>query len=317
MNPLHSSKRFVRKIVVLFLCFLAFSGVFLTVANYKFSWLRKTPGKDPDPQSMYVQVSSQPQRSQMPSQPETFSEPPEQSSCVSQPESQNESSLTLVYADEFDGDELNQSVWNKVQQTAAANGELQRYQAKAVTVADGALVLTAWPDGANGGYVSGWVDTLEKLELSYGRVEIRMKLCEGKGLFPAVWLMHKSDGDGRYLEIDIMENLSEYPNTIYGVLHMEAPGEKSGHGSTNIQIEDPLEYHVYAVNWNKNGISWSIDGEEYLYLQRDISPHELYLILNLAVGGNWPGSPDDTTPFPASVYVDYIRVYSLEDAYAD
>ena len=151
-------------------------------------------------------------------------------------------------------------------------------------------------------------------------MEARIKLPYGQGIWPAFWML----GDNLYQkgwptagEIDIMEFIGREPDRIYGTVH--APGYSGGDGvGSSITVSaDSLrnDFHIYAIEWEENEIRWYFDDQEYFKLTPADVPdewifdHPFFITLNLAVGGRWPGYPDDTTEFPQFLYVDYVRVY--------
>lgn len=171
---------------------------------------------------------------------------------------------------------------------------------------------------------SGRITTLGKFEQEYGKFEARIKVPAGQGLWPAFWSMGNDidstgwPGNG---EIDIMEIVGNEPSTLYGTIHGEGySAEKGITGS----VERPGggvfadSFHVFSMEWSPDQIIWKLDGKQYFQVTKDSIPsgsrwafdHPFYLLLNLAVGGVWPGSPDETTKFPATLLVDYVRVYT-------
>ncbi len=153
----------------------------------------------------------------------------------------------------------------------------------------------------------------------YGLFEVRMKIPPGQGLWPAFWMLGNSNDWPNCGEIDVMEAIGSTPNTVYGSAH--------GPGFTGAAVSNwyflstaPLsaDYHVYAVNWQPGRIDYYFDNIWYATVTPASLPagatwvfdnQPMFMILNLAVGGSWPGSPDNTTPFPADLLVDYVRVY--------
>jgi beta-glucanase (GH16 family) len=172
-------------------------------------------------------------------------------------------------------------------------------------------------------YSSARLITKGKFTQQYGKVEARMKLPRGKGLWPAFWMMgddFDSAGWPDCGEIDIMENVGNEPSTLYGTIH--GPGyhsENGPGGSTTSPDGRPLAdaFHTYAVEWLPDSISWFVDGKRYLTLtpadipsgSRWVFDHPFFMLLNVAVGGTWPGNPGSSTTFPQQLTVDYIRVY--------
>jgi len=197
------------------------------------------------------------------------------------------------------------------------------------TVANGALVITAKKE--SGGhtcwygpcqYTSTRITTQGKHEFMYGRIEARMKLPSGQGLWPAFWMLGSnidSVGWPASGEIDNMEHINT-EDKVYGTIHWDSGGHASyGCPSSDvIPTIDSTVFHIYAIEWDLNKITWRVDGTQYCEanIQDSINSTEefhkpFFILLNLAVGGDWPGSPDANTVFPAKVYVDYVRVYYL------
>ncbi len=158
------------------------------------------------------------------------------------------------------------------------------------------------------GYTSGVMSTKLSYAQTYGYFEIKAKLPEGNGLWPAFWMMPlHSTG-----ELDVFEQLGKDPSTIYQTSHSAARGSTI---STAVHLDSPDQFHTYGMLWDKNYLIWYIDGVE---TSRQATPADLnspmYMIMNLAVGGTWPGNPDSTTPFPASMGIDYVRTYTLNSS---
>jgi len=200
---------------------------------------------------------------------------------------------------------------------------------------------------ARRGYTSARIRTKNLLDLQYGRIEVRAKLPHGQGLWPAIWMLPTENRYGGWPhsgEIDIMEainlNAEGADNLIYGTLHYgEAwPNNSYSNTTTDLAPTPWLEFHEYAIEWEQNEIRWFIDGQHYA-TQRpattsslgwftvrnvpgvDPSPtsdagipfnHPFHLILNVAVGGDWPGDVGDSTVFPQRMEIDYVRVYQCE-----
>ena len=194
---------------------------------------------------------------------------------------------------------------------------------------NGNLVITT-RDASNSGlncyygpckYTSARLLTQHKLEFGYGRVESRIKVPAGSGLWPAFWSLGNDIGQVGWPqtgEIDIMEFVGRVPNEIFGTIH--GPGYSGGQSfGGKYDVGEPVgaKYHTFTVDWQPNLIIWYIDGIEYhRATPADVAPnqwvfdHPFFLLLNVAVGGNWPGYPDETTSFPQTMLVDYVRVYS-------
>ncbi|MDI1241870.1 MAG: glycoside hydrolase family 16 protein [bacterium] len=176
-------------------------------------------------------------------------------------------------------------------------------------------------------YTSARLITKGKFQFTYGRAEARIRVPEGAGVWPAFWMLG-SDIDKvgwpECGEIDIMEFIGKEPSTVYGTLHGPGySGDKAVSRSVSLYKSQKVSsgFHVFAVEWEPTQIRWYLDGKIYSTLSpKDLpagtrwafdKPH--FLLLNFAVGGKWPGSPDSSTKFPQSMLVDYVRVTSLKD----
>jgi len=238
-------------------------------------------------------------------------------------------SWTPMFADEFSGTALNAANWtvcywwNDGGCTNKGNHELEWYVPEGVSVADGNLLLTAIPratkdrQGNTYPFASGMVTTghdgrpteaADRFSFKYGYVEVRAKLPRGKGLWPAIWLLPSSHQP--LPEIDITEVLGDTPDLLRLHYHPSG-GESESDGRTAPQSDLSLDWHVYGMDWEKDAIVWYLDGvEQWRYTDKAlISREPMYLLLNLAVGGDWPGAPDGSTKFPAVMLVDYVRVW--------
>jgi beta-glucanase (GH16 family) len=215
----------------------------------------------------------------------------------------NEKEWKMVWSDEFDEETINLDYWTLVYRIKNFNNELQCYLPGNSEIDNGSLRLTANKDNAGGKkYSSAMLETLNKLTLRYGKIEARMKLPEGQGLFPAFWLLSEQEEE----EVDIMEMIGNDPDTIYGVNHYNK-NEKRVYGTAVNKTSQ--DYHVYSLDWEPDGMTWYIDGNRFLQTTEGIPSVDMYIIFTLAVGGDWPGPPDDSTVFPSSMMVDYIRIY--------
>ena len=245
---------------------------------------------------------------------------------------------TLTWSDEFDlpdGSPIDAKAWN--QETGNAgfgyNQELEYYTSgtENAVVTGGSLVITAQTSGASKykcqygtcKYTSARFNTQGKFEQAYGRFEARIQIPRGDGLWPAFWMLGNDISNvswPRCGEIDIMENVGKQPATNHGSLH--GPGYSGGNpltASTSIQsgaLAD--DFHIYAVEWAPNVVKFFLD--DTLYETRTpadvpsgdkwVYDHPFFIILNVAVGGGFPGNPDSSTTFPQTMKVDYVRVYS-------
>ncbi|MFZ9033887.1 MAG: family 16 glycosylhydrolase, partial [Anaerohalosphaeraceae bacterium] len=241
---------------------------------------------------------------------------------------------TLVWSDEFDGTEIDHSNWQHEVGDSWYNNELQSYTPRPHNsyVADGDLVIVALNESYGGNqFTSARMITRSKADFKYGRIEARMKLPGGGGMWPAFWMMPTHSLYGSWAasgEIDIME-AANTPTWIAGNIHFggESPLNNSS-GSTKYYGggEDfSQDYHVYSLEWDPTEIRWFCDGNWYKtetnwwtgsYSDNSTFPapfdEEFYIILNVAVGGNYPGCLDPsciTATFPQEMRVDYVRVY--------
>ncbi len=226
---------------------------------------------------------------------------------------------TLVWSDEFIGPSLDASNWtSETGGNGWGNRELQYYtDGKNVSFENGSLVIEARRERfRRNNYTSARIKTAGKREFTYGKIEGRLAVPMGKGLWPAFWMIGANIDTVSWPkcgEIDIMEHINTETRT-YGTIHWDAGGYASYGGNT--AVATPSSYHTYAIEWTPLSIRWFVDGAQFH--EADItnginSTEEFHLpffvILNLAVGGNWPGSPDQTTVFPARYFIDYVRVY--------
>ncbi|MFT3824761.1 MAG: family 16 glycosylhydrolase [Chitinophagaceae bacterium] len=228
-----------------------------------------------------------------------------------------QSHAQLWWGDEFSGTTLNTSNWNVDQGGGGfGNNELQYYLSNNVVVGNNCLQLIAKRENYGGNaYTSGKITSFNKRHWGSGWIEGRMSIPMGQGLWPAFWMLGINIGSVGWPacgEIDIMEHINN-EGGVHGTIHWDAGGHVSygGYGSTS-----PSGWHNYQVNWNNYGIKWYIDGVQYWAANttNNINSTEefhrdFFIILNLAVGGNWPGSPNSGTPFPSTLWVDYVRVY--------
>lgn len=266
--------------------------------------------------------------------PDTASE-----TSVTKTETPELSGYNLLWSDEFDGDTLNEENWNReLRDPGWTNNELQEYTDSDdnIFVRDGKLVLKAIKTEKDGKeyYTSGKVNSQNKRDFMYGKVVVSAKVPEGQGLWPAIWMMPQDEQFyGQWPkcgEIDIMEVLGNQVDTAYGTLHYGEPhAEQQGTVVLTDGSTFASEFHEYSVEWEPGEFRYYIDGEHYLTINdwftavngEDEKPYPapfnqpFFVQMNLAVGGNWPGNPDETTDFDnAEFEIDYVRVYQ-KDAY--
>lgn len=226
----------------------------------------------------------------------------------------------LVWNEEFNSGPLNTTFWNYEQgATGWGNNELQNYTSSTdnVHIDTGYLHITAL-NSSPSSYTSGRITTKGKKEFTCLRVEIRAKLPEGKGIWPALWMLGgniSSVGWPKCGETDIMELLGNTPSTVHAAVHWDSNGHVSKTNEFTLSGgKFSTGFHKFSLIWTPNKLRWLVDDQEYFNLSRTaISGFPLdlpqFFIFNVAVGGNWPGSPDQTTVFPQHMIVDYIRVY--------
>ena len=220
----------------------------------------------------------------------------------------------LTFDDEFDGRTLDTNKWNPNDPWGRErNKELQAYVTNAFEVKSGMLRVKAEKRGAfyagkERQFTSGMMTTLGKFGQEYGRFEIRCRVPKGRGMWPAFWLLPESKGWPP--EIDVMEILGHETDKIYMTHHFR--DEQRSHKSDGGSWRGPdfsAEFHEFAVEWSPARITWFVDSVERFHSEKSIPRGKMFLLVNLAVGGDWPGAPDDKTQFPAALEVDYVRAY--------
>ncbi len=236
---------------------------------------------------------------------------------------------TLVWNDEFSGTALDGNVWNYEIGNGSngwGNNELEYYtnSTKNTFVSNGNLIIEARKESIGGfNYSSSRITTQNKKSFTFGRVDIRAKLPKGKGIWPALWMLGtniSSVGWPACGEIDIMELLGQDPSKAYGTLHYGASSATHGSKGNPYSLSDGStfydQFHVFSMEWKQDQVKLYVDNNLYLTVNKtDLgsTPYPFnapfFFIFNVAVGGNWPGSPDATTTFPQRMIVDYIRVY--------
>ncbi|MFN0255096.1 glycoside hydrolase family 16 protein [Pedobacter ureilyticus] len=233
--------------------------------------------------------------------------------------------MTLVWRDEFNGSEPDTKFWNFEEGNGTegwGNWELQYYRKENTRVYNGYLTITAKKESFGGKeYTSSRLTTEGKKDFLYGRIEMRAKLPKGQGIWPAFWALGANIRTTPWPfsgEIDIMEMVGGGPgkdNTTHGTVHYEDGGHKYIGGSTTLKSGDFYDkFHVFSIVWTANSIKWLLDNEEFYSFDttganKDEFRKPYFLLLNLAVGGNWPGSPNASTVFPQKYIVDYVRVF--------
>lgn len=235
----------------------------------------------------------------------------------------------LVWSDEFEGTELDLTKWEyqigNGPPSGWGNNEWEYYTDENAIVQDGYLTIVAKKENKNGfNYTSSRIRSIHKGDWKYGKFEFRAKMPFGKGIWPAIWMMPTESVYGGWAasgEIDIMEYLGHETNKVHGTLHYGGSWPNNRNSGTSFTLTSGTfknDFHVFTLLWKEGEIQWFVDGELY---QTQTSwntagasfpaPFDqlFHIILNLAVGGNWPGYPDASTQFPQEFVLDYVKVY--------
>lgn len=218
----------------------------------------------------------------------------------------------LVFSDEFNGVELDLDKWITAfpwGRTGANSSELQYYAEDAFEFVNGVHRIRAEKRSMAGyDYTSGIITSFGKFHVMSGYIEIRARMPNGKGFWPAFWLI-PADQDWPP-EIDVFELLGDDPTTVYMTNHWRGPNGEDLFAQQSYTGPDfSQDFHTFAIEWSPNEIIWYIDGVEQFRSNQGIPAEPMYLVANLAVGGDWPGNPDETTIFPDYLEIDYIRAY--------
>ncbi|MBL7743571.1 MAG: family 16 glycosylhydrolase, partial [Chitinophagaceae bacterium] len=235
---------------------------------------------------------------------------------------------TLWWGEEFNSGSLDMNAWTFENGDGCpnvcgwGNNELEYYRPENLFFQDGKMVIEAKKESYGGkNYTSTKILTRGKKSFKFGRIDIRAILPKGKGIWPAFWLLPQNNVFGGWPssgEIDLMELVGHEPNRTHGTIHY-GPGP----GSTSINRNYALpagtfndKFHVFSLEWKQDQLKWYVDDVLYSTINKaDIGAfnwpfnEDFFFIINCAVGGNWPGSPDATTYFPQWLIVDYVRVY--------
>ena len=236
-----------------------------------------------------------------------------------------EGAWNIVWSDEFEGTSVDRSKWTYDVGDHWYNNELQSYTDRSVNsrVEGGNLVIEARREDYGGNqYTSARLKTQGLHSWQYGKLEARMKLPYGQGIWPAFWTLGNSGGWPSCGEIDIMEMIggdaAGRDDTHYAALHWDDGGHQSASSHTSVDGKLADDYHIYGIEWDSSQIKWFLDGNQFFNvaitsgaMSEFHQPH--FFILNIAVGGDWPGNPDGTTVFPQYMYVDWVRVYEWGD----
>lgn len=236
----------------------------------------------------------------------------------------------LVWQDEFDGARVDLAKWEfEINAKGGGNNELQYYITNNTSVRDGLLSIEARKEKYTSkegtrDYTSSRMRTKNRGDWKYGRFEMRAKLPTGQGYWPAFWMMPTDDFYGGWPhsgEIDIMEVIGKNPADLHGTLHYADTKRDHTYRGTNTTLASGTfadDFHVFAVEWTADSFKWFLDGSLYQTQTNWTSgtnafpapfDQRFHIILNLAIGGNWPGNPDTNSVFPQAMIVDYVRVY--------
>ncbi|MEU9439831.1 family 16 glycosylhydrolase [Streptomyces sp. NPDC048304] len=243
---------------------------------------------------------------------------------------------TMTWSDDFDGaagSAPSPSKWT-LETGGGGNGnhELQYYTNSTDNAAldgNGNLVITARKNTDPGlqcwygtcQYTSARLNTARAFTQKYGHFESRIKIPRGQGVWPAFWMLGDDLGSAGWPnsgEIDVMENVGKEPGTVHGTIHGPGYSGSAGLGAAYTLPNGKAfadDFHVFAVDWSPSAITWSVDGQVYetrtpadVGGNKWVFDHPFFIILNFAVGGDWPGSPDSGTSFPQTMTVDYVHV---------
>ncbi|MCF7805713.1 MAG: glycoside hydrolase family 16 protein [Candidatus Marinimicrobia bacterium] len=238
----------------------------------------------------------------------------------------------LIWQDEFSEDFIDPRKWShEVNGEGGGNNELQYYTDRTHNsyVDSGELHIVARRETYTGDdgtryFTSARLRTMGKGDWKYGRFEIRAKLPQGQGLWPAIWMLPTDWVYGGWAasgEIDIMESLGHDPDRVYGTLHYGGQYPDNVHTGDSYTLTSGTfadSFHVFRMDWDSTEIRWYVDDEHYQTQTQWYSANgdypapfdkRFHLLLNVAVGGDWPGDPDESTNFPQEMVVDYVRVY--------
>ena len=227
----------------------------------------------------------------------------------------------LTWSDEFNGNEIDPSNWTyDIASHGLGNNELEYYTNRPENsrVEDGNLVIEARKESyGDCDYTSARLKTQGLQNFLYGKIEARIKLPQDQGLWPAFWILGSNMAAIDWPdcgELDIMEHIN-FDENIWGTLHWRTSDGMQSEGS-KLKV-DVTQYHNYSIEWSPESIKWFVDDTQYFQYNiangnNGTAPFQkpFYIVLNMAVGGNWPKSPDASTKFPAKMYVDYVRVYN-------
>jgi beta-glucanase (GH16 family) len=239
---------------------------------------------------------------------------------------ESEPELSLIWSEEFDGpagSPVDPDIWQpEVGGHGWGNEELQYYTEgteNASLDGGGNLAIVARRSGSQ--YTSARLISKDRVAFTYGLVQARIQLPTGRGIWPAFWMLGQNIDEVGWPqcgEIDVMENVGQYPGVVHGTVH--GPGYSGSSGVTAWHDAGRSlagDFHVYSVDWERDRIRWFLDDELYSTVTPDdlrgnpwVFDHDFFLLVNVAVGGTLPGNPDPSVTFPQTMLIDYIRVYA-------
>jgi beta-glucanase (GH16 family) len=238
----------------------------------------------------------------------------------------------LVWSDEFDRQTIDSTKWSFQTGNGGpslpgwGNNELEYYRKENASIKDGKLTININKEKySDYDYTSVRMRTLNKGDWKFGKIMAKIKLPKGKGIWPAFWMMPTNEVYGGWPksgEIDILELTGDTMSKIYGTVHYGPawPNNlRTGGYYKNEKVDFSSGFHIYSIEWKSDTINWYVDSTKYFTVTKSsIAPQNwpfnenFHLILNCAVGGNWPGNPDSATTFPQKMEVDYIRIYQKQ-----
>lgn len=220
---------------------------------------------------------------------------------------------TLTFNDEFENSTLDTSKWG-TGEGFGKEEEMECYRSKNISVKDGLLYLTVIPEisdcscgysySCQKDYTSGMITSGWHFEQQYGYFESRIKIPKGQGLWPALWMCARESWPP---EIDLFEFQGIHPEILYAGHAKEKPEDGSRNHFKFADLSQ--EFHTYAVEWNSKEIKWYCDNVVFFKSRKNIPNKPMFMLLTMQIGSGFSGYPDNTTPFPSSMVVDFVRIY--------